>query len=46
MIVTSENFQISVGVYDIFYCPKCKKNDLKKHYKFCPHCGVELEFVL
>jgi hypothetical protein len=46
MKVTLKNFQISIGTFNIFKCPKCRKNDIKEHYKYCPHCGVALEFEI
>ena len=42
--ITFKDLQIKIGVMSIYVCPKCKGNDLKEHYKFCPHCGEDLYF--
>ena len=41
-IVTDKNLQIKLGIYSIYCCPSCRGNDIKEHYKFCPHCGKEV----
>ena len=42
--VTEKNFQIQIGSIRIYKCPNCNGNDLKTHYKHCPHCGITLRF--
>jgi len=27
-----------------FKCPGCKTEEIKAHHKYCPMCGVEIEF--
>ena len=28
-----------------FTCPSCKENHIFSSYKFCPDCGVEVQFT-
>ena len=43
-IITNRDFQIQISRFKIYKCSRCRRNDLKMHYKFCPHCGVRLIF--
>ena len=45
-IITDKNFQIQIGNYNLYKCAYCRKNDIKTHYNFCPHCGKKLKFNL
>lgn len=42
--ITEKDFQIKIGKLKLYRCPKCDKNDVKIHYKYCPHCGIKLVF--
>jgi hypothetical protein len=44
MKITRKHFVIKIGPIDIYRCPKCHKNDIKEHYNYCPHCGINLTF--
>ena len=43
--ITDKDFVVQIGNYKFYRC-KCKKNDIKIKYNFCPYCGQELEFDL
>lgn len=42
--VTSEHFQVKIGIFMIYKCPSCYGSGVKESYKYCPYCGVPLVF--
>jgi len=45
-VITEAEFVIKIGKMSIYNCSVCRKNDLKAHYLFCPHCGCGLVFMV
>jgi len=37
-------YEIDQFIEDWFICPSCKGKNIIIGYKFCPNCGVSIEF--
>lgn len=44
VIVTSEYFQVKIGIFMIYKCPSCLGSGIKESFKYCPFCSTPLEF--
>lgn len=44
MKIYATDFQIKIGIFKLYKCPKCREGGLKTDYRFCPYCSEPLDF--
>ena len=45
IIKTSETLGKGELYWHFFECPNCKKQDVIHGYKYCPVCGIEINWI-
>jgi len=45
--ITAGHFSGTNEIYnDFWYCPECKYHSLMKGWKFCPICGIVIDWTM